>query len=83
MGVTDINVSDQHCHAEGEKINMCFVRIFGSELAVLLHFVDEVSLHGVYALARAIVEQWGLAFFVDEYLEFLFHFYVTPEINPI
>lgn len=82
VGVADVYISDQHCHAEGEEKNVRFVRIFGSKLAVHLDFMDEISLHGVYALARAIVEQWRLAFFIHKYLELLFHFYVAPEINP-
>ena len=45
VGVADIHIPDQHCHAKGQEKNVSFVGIFGPELPIHLDFVDEVSLH--------------------------------------
>jgi hypothetical protein len=42
MGVTNIDKSDKHCHAEGKEEDVCFLRIPGSELVVHLNPIDEI-----------------------------------------
>lgn len=68
MGVTDIDKPNQHCHTEGEEKKVSLFRIFGSEVAIHLHLVNEIPLHGVYALAGTIMKQGGLTFIIDVYL---------------
>ena len=80
MRVMYIDESDHHCYTKRKEKYMCFLRFSCSELLIHLNGMDEISLHGVYALARSIVEYWRLPFFVHEYLELSFHFQVTPVI---
>ena len=78
MGVTNVHKPNQHCHTEGEEKKVRLFGIFGSEMAVRLHPVNEIPFHGVYALAGTIMKQGRLAFIVYEYVQLLFHFQVAP-----
>ncbi|KAK8685551.1 hypothetical protein V6N13_041551 [Hibiscus sabdariffa] len=77
-GVVWINKSDHLCYTEWEVEDMSFVGIISLEIGINIHLINEVSFHGIYALARTIMKHWRPSLFVNKDLELFLHFQVDP-----
>lgn len=74
MRIAHVDESDHHDYAEGQEIDMCLVGIFGAKMVIHLHPVNKIPFHGVYTLARTIVKNRWLPFFIDKDLKLFLHF---------
>lgn len=80
MGLSLIEVLNQHHHTEWEKINKGIIWIFCPISIVHFHFMNEHSFCRVYALAWTIMKYGWISFLVYIYLEQPFHLQVTPAL---
>lgn len=79
MGFRHVDHLSYHRHAERKKEQMSFVLIQCPKTANL-HVRNEYPLDRICMLAGAKVEHRGIAFFVDEHLQFLLHLQVAPNL---
>lgn len=74
------NKMDNCRHAYRKKEHIRFIGVFGPELWIL-HVINKVPFHCIYAFTWTIVKYRWLSFSINIYLELLFHLQVAPNIK--